>query len=412
MKNKFRIQWLIILLFLITVQTLESSTPEPQVISVPLEIKTNVPADYNLTSLYENRDRLKGIPNYLNEENSLVKYYSFGTDTLFMLIGDANEKERICIIDVDMNRDFSDNYNYHYDLRNAELNYPPQSILVTNKSKERKYYFVSPVFKNGAKITYSQKNEIQQRYRLLLGINQYYKGTLYINNKPYVTVIEHDLRSPSGRFMYLLTDSIKFDENRLGGYKFNEDKDAFLIDSLVIKPLSFSVNRTNIDIQITKIADLKKEQLFGFDEGFYALSINKKDIKGKEFKLDKLKGKYVLLDFWGTWCNPCIALLPHISDLHKQYPDLEIVSIASEFNETDKNKIPGFIKKYEMDWVNIFELIRKEGNITSTYNISSFPTTMLIGPKGEIIHRGGSGTIQQLDRKLKDIFNKVIKQNN
>lgn len=400
MKNRFR---LLGLLILFAIQSATSNSSQSRVISIPLETKTNVPASYYFTRLYENRAGLKGIPNYMNDDNSIVKYYPFKNDTLFMLIGDINEKERLCVLDINKNKDFSDDYKYYYDLRNINCYYSPQPVLITSNNEQKKFYFVSPTFRSFAKITYNQRNEIQQKYMLLLGINQYYKGVLHINNKPYVIIINNDLNNTSGKFMYLLTDSIKFDERKLGGYKFNEDKDAFLIDSLVIKPISVSENRTAIDIQITNTIDLKKEQLLGFDEGFYARSFNKKDIRGKEFKLEKLKGKYVLLDFWGTWCNPCIALLPHIAKIHKQYPDLEIVSIAHEFNEVDRNKISGFVTKYGMDWVNICDLSGKE-DITSTYNISSFPTTILIDPSGKIIHRGSSGAIAQLDKKLENIF--------
>jgi len=402
MKNKFRFLGLLILF---AFQSAASNNSQSRIISIPLETKTNVPASYYSTRLYENRAELKGIPDYMNDDNSLVKYYPFKNDTLFMLIGDINEKERLCVIDINKNKDFSDDYKYYYDSRNINCYYSPQPILIPSNDEQKKFYFVSPTFRSFGKITFSQRNEIQQKYMLLLGINQYYKGVLRIDNKPYVIIIKNDMENPSGKFLYLLTDSIKFDENRPSNYKFNEDKDAFLIDSLVLKPISISENRTAIDIQITNTTDLKKEQLLGFNEGFYALSFNKKDIRGKEFKLDKLKGKYVLLDFWGTWCNPCIALLPHIANIHKQYPDLEIMSIAHEYNEADRNKISGFVTKYGMNWLNICDLSGKE-DITSTYNVSSFPTTILINPNGKIIHRGGSGVIEQLDKKLEDIFQK------
>lgn len=402
MNNRFR---LLALLIIIVIQSSNYSNSQTRVVNIPLETKTNVPTSYCLTRLYENRSALKGIPQYMNDDNSLVKYYPFKNDTLFMLIGDVNDKERLCVIDVNKNKDFSDDYKYYFDSRNLNCRYSAQPVILKSHEDQNKFYFISPSFTSSAKITYNQKNELQQKYVLLLGINMFYKGIIHIDNNPYVIIIKNDLSYYLGKFEYLLTDSVKFNEDRLGGYDFHEDKDPFLIDSLEIKPISISDNRTNIDIQITNTKNIKKNLLRGFEEGFYARSISIKDLYGKDFKLDKLKGKYVLLDFWGTWCNPCIALLPNIASIHKQYPELEIVSIAREFKEDDKNKISNFVKKYEMEWVNICDFPGKD-DIVSKYKISSFPTTILIDPNGKIIHRGSSDVMEILDKKLENVFHK------
>ena len=61
-----------------------------------------------------------------------------------------------------------------------------------------------------------------------------------------------------------------------------------------------------------------------------------KTLGGQKFDLNDFKEKYVLLDFWGTWCGPCIKLIPDLKQLQKKYKDLVIVSIACyEKNEED-----------------------------------------------------------------------------
>jgi len=76
------------------------------------------------------------------------------------------------------------------------------------------------------------------------------------------------------------------------------------------------------------------------------------DINSKMLDSNKLKGNNILYDFLGTWCRPCVALLPSIAKIHQSYKDLKIVNIAFENNEDDYNNVLKFIEKYQMIWIN------------------------------------------------------------
>src|ERR1700761_3630148 len=54
-------------------------------------------------------------------------------------------------------------------------------------------------------------------------------------------------------------------------------------------------------------------------------------------------GKIYVIDFWATWCAPCRALMPHLSELQKKYPD--VVFIGQDYQEDDPNEVPGFVMK-------------------------------------------------------------------
>jgi thiol-disulfide isomerase/thioredoxin len=123
------------------------------------------------------------------------------------------------------------------------------------------------------------------------------------------------------------------------------------------------------------------------------------------FDLNNYKGKFVLIDFWGTWCAPCIALIPELKKLYEKYrhKNLYMVSIACEDESVEAVKKA--IKKFKMNWINIWESLKKGPFISDTFRINSFPTTLLINSEGKIIFRGGTSDFdflkQLLEKNLK-----------
>jgi thiol-disulfide isomerase/thioredoxin len=95
-----------------------------------------------------------------------------------------------------------------------------------------------------------------------------------------------------------------------------------------------------------------------------------------------MKGKYVLLNFWGTWCAACITELPDLKDIQQLYggDELEIVSIASEFTESN---VKAFIDSMRMTWTHIAEYKPDDNSIKALYGIESWPASFLIDKKGK-----------------------------
>lgn len=107
------------------------------------------------------------------------------------------------------------------------------------------------------------------------------------------------------------------------------------------------------------------------------------DINGKPLSLSSLKGKYVLLDFWGTWCIWCVRGIPKMKEYYEKYKGkFEILSI--DCNESEDKWKEG-VKKYELPWLHVYQ--PRQGNVqtTSLYAIQGFPTKILIGPDGKIV---------------------------
>jgi len=121
---------------------------------------------------------------------------------------------------------------------------------------------------------------------------------------------------------------------------------------------------------------------------------------GKAFSTASLAGKYYLIDFWGTWCVPCMAAMPHLQDLKKKYAGkLEILGIDK--GDT-KEKWKTAIAEKGLDW---YHIMSGTGvyDYVAQLNVTGFPTTILVGPDGRILYRslGVSEDLgEQLDKYL------------
>ncbi|HEY2761454.1 MAG TPA: TlpA disulfide reductase family protein, partial [Pirellulales bacterium] len=78
------------------------------------------------------------------------------------------------------------------------------------------------------------------------------------------------------------------------------------------------------------------------------------DVQGKKFDLESYRGKVVLVDFWATWCGPCVAGLPEVIEQYKKYHDQGLEIIGISFDE-DKDALQQFVKDKDMGWVQFFD---------------------------------------------------------
>lgn len=113
-----------------------------------------------------------------------------------------------------------------------------------------------------------------------------------------------------------------------------------------------------------------------------AVDFTLNDINGKPLKLSSLKGKYVIIDFWGSWCINCIKGFPKMKEYYASHKDkLEVVSV--DCNDTDA-RWKAAVKKHDLTWVNVYNP-KGEGDITKKYGVTAFPTKILVGPDGTLV---------------------------
>lgn len=138
--------------------------------------------------------------------------------------------------------------------------------------------------------------------------------------------------------------------------------------------------------------------------GKEAPDFNLKTPEGKEFSLSDLKGKYVLVDFWASWCKPCRMSFPHMKELYAKYQTkgFEILGVTNDNNHKAWIKA---INDDEIPWINVADEFPGKytpARVISDYGMDFLPSTVLIDPNGIIIAKLLHG--HELDDKLQEIF--------
>ena len=145
--------------------------------------------------------------------------------------------------------------------------------------------------------------------------------------------------------------------------------------------------------------------------GTLAKDFTTTEVNGEKISLADYRGKYVLLDFWASWCLPCRKESPHLKELYAKYKPkgFEVIGVASDDGHEDKWRV-AITQDQVGIWKNVlsgFDRAKNKKGIGDSYNISELPTQILIDPNGMIIGRYSEGPeqVQALDKKLKEIFN-------
>jgi thiol-disulfide isomerase/thioredoxin len=142
--------------------------------------------------------------------------------------------------------------------------------------------------------------------------------------------------------------------------------------------------------QAEKIADGQKTPDFAYP-----------DVNGKKWGPKDFKGKYLIIDFWASWCGPCRQEIPHLKEVYKKYKDqgLEILSVSVDAKPADWKKA---MAEERMAWPQINAVESKP--VMAAYLFSGIPYLVVVDKEGKIVEKNVRG--ESLDKAMKKIFGK------
>lgn len=127
------------------------------------------------------------------------------------------------------------------------------------------------------------------------------------------------------------------------------------------------------------------------------------DKDGNTFEFSSLRGKYVLVDFWASWCGPCMREMPNVVKLYKECKgkNFEIVGVSLD---QKKDAWLDAVEKNKMKWIQVSDLKFWETLLVKLCNVSAVPYTVLVDPNGKVIALDLRG--EELIRKVKEVLKK------
>ncbi len=168
---------------------------------------------------------------------------------------------------------------------------------------------------------------------------------------------------------------------------------AELKEELVIRPSGAQADRARSMIENPRRA---RE---AFAPNFSVVTLDREFVD-----LGSLKGKVVLLDFWGTWCPPCVAAIPTLKDLQKRHAKDRFV-LLSVSSDGDEAVVRNFAEKNRLDWPQYWDRDRK---VQVAFDVRAYPTYVLIDDEGIVQFRTTGGGLRE-PAGLEDAIRKQIK---
>jgi len=132
------------------------------------------------------------------------------------------------------------------------------------------------------------------------------------------------------------------------------------------------------------------------------------DLNGKEHKLADEKGKWVIINYWATWCPPCVEEIPELIFFHDKHKNKDAIVWGVNFEDVAEQKVKDFLEEYMVSYP---ILLAEPGENSFFGPVIGLPTTYIISPDGELVHtQVGKVTVEYLENIMEksNVFRRLM----
>ena len=171
---------------------------------------------------------------------------------------------------------------------------------------------------------------------------------------------------------------------------------------IVLRDYSAVNQRLTAYVQ-TSLAGLDSEKKLAI--GGEPIHFDVKSISGQKLSPAAYKGKVLLIDFWATWCGPCVAEMPNVKSVYAKYhgKGFEIVGISLD---QSRDKLDTYLQRQDIKWPQYFDGKYWNNDIAVSYGVKSIPATFLVDKKGKIRYKSLRG--KQLEQAVAELLNEKV----
>ncbi|WP_140937581.1 TlpA family protein disulfide reductase [Sphingobacterium lumbrici] len=352
--------------------------------------------------------KLSNIPTDI--ESYKVKIHSFSNELppLMIFYGVTNSGKRQVIFDTDFDRDLKDEYVYTFDSdiqsnqkeREDSTMRAIPAIQVKYPGMEKEILLKPVVFNRVA----NYPNVQDSIWHLFVESNYDRVANFNVLGNTYHLFVRGQVSAFHAKSMfscYIVREGDEF-------FKPSKHNPPHrLHDTIVVDGTQFVIDSVSPYLEKSWISYQSiSGPIYGVRENEFAKNIVSKTITGEIFDLHSLKGNYILIDFWGSWCHPCIELIPKIRELHSTYHNKGLVILSVGCDKRGKfEKMMSIIEKENMDWLHVFTEYDKPLSIDNQYSISCYPTSVIIDKSGKIVYRScGLHDFHHVKQKLDELM--------